>query len=432
MSVEGSTTTYYAWDGGMTLAEYSPHNGNQLKWQKSFIYLGGRLLATESGAGTYQYHHPDRLGTRLITDSSGGIISEQIHLPYGTALTGESVSYASSANPSKKRFTSYERSDSTKLDHAVNRQYHAGLGRFTQVDPIGMSAASLGDPQSLNLYAYCGNDPINHTDPDGLFFKKLFKAIGQILSNKWVRLAIGIALAILSTGSSAFIIHNFALKVSSLGIGVVQTTTITAAGWAAIGLSAALAVGSAVNAYNGGDDEPINVGDLGSVTITGTAIPVGPIFRALARVLPTIGSWFVRFGKWGWGGIKKAGGWTWGKAKDGGRWVGNKANQGWQRTKRWWSGQKNIDKVDVDDVLNNQNNFDHVFASKHKLSQLGTEEEALKNISKAVLEADRKGWIAPNTAGVFEDAIVIVNGHSVFVRGRVIQGVLKISIIFVP
>jgi RHS repeat-associated protein len=175
---------YYAQGGGMTLAKYSPHNGNQLKWEKSFIYLGGRLLATESGAGTYQYHHPDRLGTRLITDSSGGIISEQAHLPYGTALTGESVSYASSGNPSKKRFTSYERSDGTKLDHAVNRQYHSGLGRFTQVDPIGMSASSLGDPQSLNLYAYCRNDPINHADADGLFFKKLFKWIGKILSNK--------------------------------------------------------------------------------------------------------------------------------------------------------------------------------------------------------------------------------------------------------
>jgi RHS repeat-associated protein len=321
----------------MTLAEYSPSGADALTWQKSFIYLGGRLLATESGAGTYQYHHPDCLGTRLITNSGGSIISEQAHLPYGTALSGESTNYGSPDNPSKKRFTSYELSEGTKLDHAVNRQYHSGLGRFMQVDPIGMGAASLSDPQTLNLYAYCGNDPINHTDPDGLFFKKLFKAIGKILSNKWVRLAIGIALAILSTGSSAFIIHNFALKVSSLGIGVVQTTTITAAGWAAIGLSAALAVGSAVNAYNGGDDEPINVGDLGSVTITGTAIPVGPIFRALARVLPTIGSWFVRFGKWGWGGIKKAGGWTWGKAKDGGRWVGNKANRGWRRTKRWWN-----------------------------------------------------------------------------------------------
>jgi RHS repeat-associated protein len=198
MAVEGSTTTYYAWDRGMTLAEYSPSGANALTWQKSFIYLGGRLLATESGAGTYQYHHPDRLGTRLITDSSGGIISEQVHLPYSTALSGESTNYGSSANPSKKRFTSYERSGGTKLDHAVNRQYHAGLGRFMQVDPIGMSAADISDPQSLNLYAYCGNDPINHTDPQGLFFKKLLKAIGKISGIlKWIEIAIMIAVELL-------------------------------------------------------------------------------------------------------------------------------------------------------------------------------------------------------------------------------------------
>jgi RHS repeat-associated protein len=194
----GLTTveTYYAWEGGMTLAEYSPSGADALTWQKSFIYLGGRLLATESGAGTYQYHHPDRLGTRLITNSSGGIISEQIHLPYGTALSGESTNYGSPDNPSKKRFTSYERSDGTKLDHAVNRQYHSGLGRFTQVDPIGMGASSLSDPQSLNLYAYCGNDPINYIDPDGLFFKKLFRAFGKIL--RILKIAVLVAATVLA------------------------------------------------------------------------------------------------------------------------------------------------------------------------------------------------------------------------------------------
>ena len=50
----------------------------------------------------------------------------------------------------------------------MNRSYNSGLGRFTQVDPIGMGAASPGDPQSLNLYAYCQNDPINRLDADGL------------------------------------------------------------------------------------------------------------------------------------------------------------------------------------------------------------------------------------------------------------------------
>jgi hypothetical protein len=44
-----------------------------------------------------------------------------------------------------------------------------------------MDAASPNDPQSLNMYSYCGNDPINHIDPEGLFFGKLLKWIGKAL-----------------------------------------------------------------------------------------------------------------------------------------------------------------------------------------------------------------------------------------------------------
>lgn len=54
------------------------------------------------------------------------------------------------------------------IDYAVNRSYASGQGRFTSVDPIGMGAASLGNPQSLNLYAYVQNNPIDYTDPSGL------------------------------------------------------------------------------------------------------------------------------------------------------------------------------------------------------------------------------------------------------------------------
>jgi RHS repeat-associated protein len=69
----------------------------------------------------------------------------------------------------------------TGLDYAVNRHYDPQQGRFTQVDPAGMGATSLVNPQSLNLYAYCTNDPINHTDPDGLglisALKRAFKKV---------------------------------------------------------------------------------------------------------------------------------------------------------------------------------------------------------------------------------------------------------------
>jgi RHS repeat-associated protein len=159
------STTLYAWAGGQVIAEYNGV-GSGMAWTKSYVYLGGRLLATDSTSGI-QYHHPDRLGTRLVTNTSGGVVSENLHLPFGTTITGESNNLAGS--DSKKRFTSYDRSDNTKLDYAVNRHYSAAQGRFTQVDPIGMSAVSLENPQSLNLYAYCFNDPVNHVDPEGLF-----------------------------------------------------------------------------------------------------------------------------------------------------------------------------------------------------------------------------------------------------------------------
>ncbi len=191
MSVEGGVTKYFAWAGGKIIAEYEAFGANALQWKMSYVYLGGNLLATTSGSsGTEtRFHHPDRLGMRLVTDSLGDVVSEQLNLPFGTMLPftqtygGEnSYQHPTLSNPSKKRFTTYDRSDMTGLDYAVNRFYSAQQGRFTQVDPIGMSAVSLSNPQTLNMYAYCGNDPINHTDPDGLFFDKICNVLKAIAS----------------------------------------------------------------------------------------------------------------------------------------------------------------------------------------------------------------------------------------------------------
>ena len=178
-----STRTYYVAEGLHVIAEYSENGGSASPaWSRSYVYLGNRLLSTMTpnlsspGSELTEYHHPDRLGTRIITNPSTGSWSEQANLPFGTALSAES-----SGTPSQRRFTSYERSGMTGLDYAVNRNYDAQQGRFSQVDPAGMKAVSLADPQTLNLYSYCTNDPTNRVDSDGLgllsFFKKVFRWI---------------------------------------------------------------------------------------------------------------------------------------------------------------------------------------------------------------------------------------------------------------
>ena len=183
---EGGLRTYYVGEGGATIAEYiEGSNSTTPAWSKHYVYLGARLLATltpnGSGAEVIQFHHPDRLGTRIVTDPQYGTYFEQQTLPFGTALN-ETPPPGATFGETNRRFTSYDRSPTTGLDYAV---YDSQQGRFTQVDPIGMNAVSLTSPQTLNLYAYCANDPINRTDPSGLgffsFLGKVFNVIGKIL-----------------------------------------------------------------------------------------------------------------------------------------------------------------------------------------------------------------------------------------------------------
>ncbi|MEK6325149.1 MAG: RHS repeat-associated core domain-containing protein [Acidobacteriota bacterium] len=137
--VFASNTTNYIWEEGRVIAEYGS--------------------GQPQGPGGIKYYHPDRLSTRATTDSSGAVVSTQDHLPFGEDIS-------TTGQPEKHRFTSYERDNESNTDHAINRQYAMGSGRFMQAD---VWAGSTSNPQSLNRYAYVASDPINSVDPEGLF-----------------------------------------------------------------------------------------------------------------------------------------------------------------------------------------------------------------------------------------------------------------------
>jgi len=69
------------------------------------------------------------------------------------------------------RFTGKERDAESGNDYFGARYYASSMGRFmspdwsAKVEPVPYS--KLGDPQTLNLYAYVGNNPLSEADPDG-------------------------------------------------------------------------------------------------------------------------------------------------------------------------------------------------------------------------------------------------------------------------
>jgi RHS repeat-associated protein len=133
-----ATTTYYVWEGSSVIAEY----GN-----------------APAGSGGTRFYHPDRLSTRMISDGSGVVKGTMDNLPFGEDAGVLGVS-------EKHRFAGYERDVETNSDYAINRQHQFSTGRFTRSDPVG---GTIADPQSLNRYPYAQDDPINLSDPLGLF-----------------------------------------------------------------------------------------------------------------------------------------------------------------------------------------------------------------------------------------------------------------------
>jgi RHS repeat-associated protein len=194
--------------------EYTEFTGAVMTWTKSYTYLGDSILSTiapnGNGGETTEFNHPDRLGTRVLTNQQTGTSSEQASLPFGTALGSETT-----PNNNTKKFTSYERSARTGLDYAINRTYDSKLARFTQVDPIGMSAVRFGSPQTLNLYTYCGNDAVNHTDPSGLFFGQFFRWLGNLIM-KLFRSGVAKKIAVRFIVSFALSGGNFGVSIRSV------------------------------------------------------------------------------------------------------------------------------------------------------------------------------------------------------------------------
>jgi RHS repeat-associated protein len=121
------------------------------------------------------YYFEGQIGsTRVITTSSVTVCvacpersrRNADFFPFG----GEQNVYTNNC-PQNYKFTGKERDAETGLDYFGARYFSSSLARFMTPDwaakPAAVPYAKFGDPQSLNLYGYVENEPVNRIDADG-------------------------------------------------------------------------------------------------------------------------------------------------------------------------------------------------------------------------------------------------------------------------
>ena len=137
-------------------------------------------LTTNNSALITKYYHADLIGsTRLITDGNGTIIDRRAYKAFGETRMGGSPSSATAS--AGYVGTLGVETDSTGLLFMRNRYYSPTLGRFIQMDPIGLGG------EDVNVYAYVKNDAIIHVDPYGFQRENLTTAAGNFLMNDIIK-----------------------------------------------------------------------------------------------------------------------------------------------------------------------------------------------------------------------------------------------------
>ncbi|MGO4958514.1 RHS repeat-associated core domain-containing protein [Luteococcus sp. Sow4_B9] len=125
---------------------------------KLFTLPNGQVLGYDLG-GVMEYFHKDRLGSVLaMTNDAGGKEAYYRYDPYGQPRSYYRWSPTAKANT--LMYVGAPRDTATGLVRLGARWYDPTQGRFTTADPPG---------QEINPYLYAAGNPINFTDPTGLF-----------------------------------------------------------------------------------------------------------------------------------------------------------------------------------------------------------------------------------------------------------------------
>ena len=110
-----------------------------------------------------------------LLDSTGATVASYEYDPFGNILSATGT--MAEANPLRYRSYYYDRE--TGFYYLNSRYYDPKTGRFINADSyVSTDQGIVG----YNMFAYCGNNPVNASDPEGQFLEWLWEWGREVLS----------------------------------------------------------------------------------------------------------------------------------------------------------------------------------------------------------------------------------------------------------
>ena len=151
--------TRYFLNGSLILSEITGDVQTDYYYDES-----GNVFGFKRGDSEYYYIRNGQGDIIGILDSSGNQIVSYVYDSWGklVSISGSQAETIGEANPF--RYRGYYYDTETGLYYLQSRYYDPEVGRFLNIDSVmGVN----GDIHTYNLFAYCGNNPVNRADPTG-------------------------------------------------------------------------------------------------------------------------------------------------------------------------------------------------------------------------------------------------------------------------
>ena len=156
---------------------YAGYDGES--WAIWFLYdEKGEMIGLTNGAETYYYVKNAQGDVLALIDIEGNVAAKyqydpwgkviSVKKPDGTDLTGSG--HIGNLNPI--RYRGYVYDNETGLYYVSSRYYDPEVGRWINADGyVSTGQGVLGN----NMFAYCGNNPVNRVDHTGQFWSEIWE-----------------------------------------------------------------------------------------------------------------------------------------------------------------------------------------------------------------------------------------------------------------